>query len=416
MSRKNNKITALYADPRGEIFDAPTFAAAARIGSTIVRLTPDDLIPLPDSADLMFLPARPAVAFDRNNRLVTLEGNAVSAILPAGFTRTHLPASDPNRRAAQPLPLFGYTAVALYKDQLHVAALQTDELTKWNPLNYNSSLRRRIKRVKSALPNNRLVEHLAHCSLEWHCLTAQNLFYHRWEAGLPTSPTCNARCLGCISLQQAECCPSPQSRITFQPTVEEITDVAVYHLRDAPDAIISFGQGCEGEPSLAAYRIAPAIKRIRSLTSNGIININTNAGYVDGLKAIVDAGLDSMRVSMISARPDSYDAYYRSNYALDDVKRSIRHALERDVHISINLLYLPGFNDRAEELDAWIEFLSECPVGMIQMRNLNIDPDYFLGSMPKSDNQALGTKNFLSALKNKFPRLGIGSYSHYDKE
>ncbi len=414
MRKKSDRITALYADPRGEIFDAP-FVAAARIGSNIVRLQPSDLIPLPDSADLMFLPERPAVAFDRNNQLITLDGNAVSALLPAGFTRTHLPASDPNHRANQPLPLFGYTAVALYKDQIHVAAIQTDELNKWNPLNYNSSLRRRIKRVKQSLPNNRLVDHLAHCSLEWHCLTAQNLFYHRWEAGLPTSPTCNAKCLGCISLQQSECCPSPQSRINFKPTVEEITDVAVYHLRDAPDAIISFGQGCEGEPSLAADRIAPSIKKIRSITPRGMININTNAGFVDGLKSIVDAGLDSMRVSMISARPQSYDCYYRSNYSLDDVKRSIGYALERRVNVSINLLYLPGFNDRSDEVDAWLEFLSEYPIAMIQMRNLNIDPDYFLGTMPQSDNPALGTKKFLSALKNKFPQLNIGSFSHYKK-
>ena len=415
MSRKNNKVTALFADPRGEIFDAP-FGAAARVGSTIVRLTPADLIPLPDSADLMFLPERQAVAFDHNNRLITLEGNAVSAILPAGFTRTHLPASNPNSRNQKPLPLFGYTAVALYKEQLHVAAIQTDELQKWNPLNYNSSLRRRIKRVKQALPDNRLVDHLAHCSLEWHCLTAQNLFYHRWEAGLPTSPTCNARCLGCISLQQSECCPSPQSRISFKPTVEEIADVATYHLRDAPDAIISFGQGCEGEPSLAADRIAPAIKKIRDNTPRGMINMNTNAGHVEGLKAIVDAGLDSMRVSMISARPDSYAAYYRSNYPLETVKQSLRYALERNVYVSINLLYLPGFNDRQDELDAWLDFLSEYPIGMIQMRNLNIDPDYFLETMPQSDNKALGTKKFLSALKNKFPQLGIGNYSHFDKE
>ena len=414
MRKKSDRITALYADPRGEIFDAP-FVAAARIGSNIVRLQPSDLIPLPDSADLMFLPERPAVAFDRNNQLITLDGNAVSALLPAGFTRTHLPASDPNHQSNQPLPLFGYTAVALYKDQIHVAAIQTDELNKWNPLNYNSSLRRRIKRVKQSLQNNRLVDHLAHCSLEWHCLTAQNLFYHRWEAGLPTSPTCNAKCLGCISLQQSECCPSPQSRINFKPTVEEITDVAVYHLRDAPDAIISFGQGCEGEPSLAADRIAPAIKKIRDNTPRGMINMNTNAGHVEGLKAIVDAGLDSMRVSMISARPQSYDCYYRSNYSLDDVKRSIGYALERRVNVSINLLYLPGFNDRTDELDAWIEFLSEYPIAMIQMRNLNIDPDYFLGTMPQSDNPALGTKKFLSALKNKFPQLNIGSFSHYQK-
>ena len=408
---------ALYADPRGEIFDAPNITAAARIGSSIVRLQPEDLIPMPDAADLMFLPDHPAVGFDHKGQLITLEGNAVSAILPAGFTRSHLPASDPNHRAKKPLPLFGYTAVALYHDQLHVAAIHTDENHKWDPAQYNTrDLRRRIKQVQKALPDNRLVEHLAHCSLEWHCLTAQNLFYHRWEAGLPASPACNAKCLGCISLQSSECCPSPQSRIKFQPTVEEITGIAVYHLRDAPDAIISFGQGCEGEPSLAADRIAQSISNIRAQTPNGMININSNAGFTVGLKRIIDAGLDSIRVSIISARPKCYDAYYRSNYALDDVKRSIRYALEHGMYVSLNLLYLPGFNDRLDELNAWIDFLTELPVDMIQLRNLNIDPDYFLKLMPQLNEPTVGTKNFLSTLENKFPNLKIGSFSHYNKE
>ena len=418
MSRhnKSTKITALYADPRGEIFDAP-FTAAARIGSNIVHLQPSDLIPLPDSADLMFMPERPAVAFDQNNNPITLEGNAVAAILPAGFTRSHMPAFAPDHRSKKPLPLFGYTAVAVYKDQLHVAAIPTDDNFKWDPNKYNGrDLNRRINRVRKALPDNRLVDHLAHCSLEWHCLTAQNLFYHRWEAGLPTSPTCNAKCLGCISLQTSECCPSPQSRITFQPTVEEITDIAVYHLSDAPEAIISFGQGCEGEPSLAADRIAQSIKNIRSKTPRGMININSNAGFTDGLKKIIDAGLDSIRVSIISARSDCYDAYYRSNYTLDDVKRSIRYALDHDVYVSLNLLYMPGFNDRLDELNAWIEFLTELPVDMIQLRNLNIDPDYFLGLMPESNEKSVGTKQFLSTLKDKFPQLKIGSFSHYNEE
>ena len=413
---KSTKITALYAAPRGEIFDAP-FAAAARIGSTIVRLQPDDLIPLPDSADLMFMPERPAVAFDRNNRLITLEGNAVAAILPAGFTRSHMPAFDLNNRHKNPLPLFGYTAVAVYRDQLHVAAIQTDDFYKWDPNQYNShDLKRRINQVRKALPDNRLVDHLAHCSTEWHCLTAQNLFYHRWEAGLPTSPTCNAKCLGCISLQASECCPSPQSRITFQPTVEEITDIAVYHLSDAPEAIISFGQGCEGEPSLAADRIAQAIKNIRAKTPRGMININSNAGFTEGLKKIVDAGLNSIRVSIISARAECYDAYYRANYSLDAVKQSIRYALDNKVYVSLNLLYMPGFNDRLDELDAWTEFLTELPVDMIQLRNLNIDPDYFFGIMPRSSEKFVGTKQFMSTLKNKFPQLKIGSFSHYKKE
>ena len=34
----------------------------------------------------------------------------------------------------------------------------------------------------------------------------------------------------------------------------------------------------------------------------------------------MDAGLDTMRVSIISAIPESYAAYYRSSYQLADVK------------------------------------------------------------------------------------------------
>jgi len=141
---------------------------------------------------------------------------------------------------------------------------------------------------------------LAKCSLQWHCCTAQNLFYRRWEAGVPVSPVCNANCYGCISLQPAECCPSPQSRIDFKPTPQEIAEVGTYHLEYAPEGIISFGQGCEGEPSLAADNIAAGIKIIRTKTSAGQININTNAGYTEGIKKIVDAGLDTMRVSIIT--------------------------------------------------------------------------------------------------------------------
>ena len=72
---------------------------------------------------------------------------------------------------------------------------------------------------------------------------------------------------GCISLQPAECCPSPQERIKFRPTPEEIAEVGIYHLSVAPDGIISFGQGCEGEPSLAADNIAAGIKLCLLYTS-----------------------------------------------------------------------------------------------------------------------------------------------------
>lgn len=408
------EIRALYADEDGNILDAPKgFTALARTGTEIVELSPDDLIPLPESADLMFLPDRlPLARYE--DEIMPIMGNAVAAILPAGYTRLYMPAFKKEEDAVQ-LPLYGYTAVVVYKDELYVAAAYTDENDKWDPIHYNTrNLHKLVKRVQKDLPDNRLVEHLGNCSLTWHCCTAQNLFYRRWEAGIPTSPVCNANCFGCISLQPAECCPSPQSRIKFRPTPKEIAQIGIYHLETAPDAIISFGQGCEGEPSLAADNIVPAIEKIRKKTDKGQININTNAGYTDGIKRIVDAGLDSMRVSIISAVPENYQAYYRCSYTLDDVKKSIAYAHEHGVHISLNMLYFPGFNDSESEAGAWKDFLRENHVDMIQIRNLNVDPDTFAAIMPPFT-KAIGTKEFFRQLREEFPHVAIGSFSHYQK-
>ncbi len=411
----DERITPVYADEEGNILDAPGLSAMGRTGRENVLLTPGDLIPLPESADLMLMPGHRAVGQMPDGEILPIAGAAVAAILPAGYTRLFLPAFE-REAEAQRLPLYGYTALAVYHDELYCAALYTDENEKWDPVNYNTrELKNLVKRTKKDLPGNRIVEQVAGCSLKWHCCTAQNLFYRRWECGIPTSPVCNANCFGCISLQPAECCPSPQSRITFRPTPEEIAQVGIYHLSVAPEGIVSFGQGCEGEPSLAAENIAAGIRLIRQQTDKGQINMNSNAGWTEGVKKIVDAGLDSLRVSIISARPEGYDAYYRASYHLENVKESIRYALEKNVYVSLNLLYFPGYNDREEELAAWQEFFRELPVQMIQVRNLNIDPEAFLNIMPEPRGNAVGTKQFLETLKQEFPQLVIGSFSHFSK-
>ena len=409
----NDFITAVYADEDGNILDAAGLEGMGRTGRENVRLTPDDLIPLPESADLMLLPGHQAVGRTPDGEVLPVTGQAVAAILPAGYTRLYLPAYE-RAADAERLPLYGYTAVVVYHDELCCAAVYTDENDKWDPVHYNTpELKKLVKRTKKDLPHNRIVEQVAGCSLKWHCCTAQNLFYRRWEAGIPASPVCNANCFGCISLQPAECCPSPQQRITFRPTPEEIAEVGVYHLSVAPDGIMSFGQGCEGEPSLAADNIAAGIRLIRAQTKKGQINMNSNSGYTEGVRKIVDAGLDSLRVSIISARDEGYDAYYRASYHLDDVKASIRYALDHGVYVSLNLLYFPGYNDRPEELAAWQGFFRELPVQMIQVRNLNLDPDAFLDIMPEAQGKPVGTKTFLATLHKEFPQLVIGSFSHY---
>jgi len=406
-------LTALYADKNGEIYDAPGYQAVARVGTHIAPLKPEDLIPVPEGTELMYLPARSALAV-KKGRITVLPATplAVAAMLPVGYTRTHLPAFQ-RLPGAPVLPLYGYTAVALYRDQVCVAAVPSEDNVKWHPYRYNTrDLAKKVAAVRRQLPQNRIVEQLANCSLQWHCCTAQNLFYHRWEAGIPVSPVCNADCFGCISQQPSECCPSPQNRISFRPEVEEVVAVGLHHLQTAPEAIISFGQGCEGEPSLAAETIAAAIVQLRKATSCGTININTNAGYTEGIRQIVTAGLDSMRVSIISARPDTYQAYYRSNYTLEHVKASIAFAKLHGVYVSLNMLSFPGLNDRPEEVAAWEEFITETQVDMIQMRNLNIDPDEFLAIMPPETDRPLGVRCFLQHLADRFPQIVIGSFSH----
>ncbi|MBR3458321.1 MAG: radical SAM protein, partial [Selenomonadaceae bacterium] len=132
-----SEITALYADENGKIFDAPGLSAMGRMGLENVPLAVEDLIPLPEGADLMFLPERPALGISAEGEVLPMTGRAVAALLPAGYTRLLLPAFEPAEGVAR-LPLYGYTAVALYRDELYVAAIYTDENRKWDPLHYNT--------------------------------------------------------------------------------------------------------------------------------------------------------------------------------------------------------------------------------------------------------------------------------------
>ncbi|MFA7466838.1 MAG: radical SAM protein [Desulfotomaculaceae bacterium] len=405
----------LYADEQGRMFDY-AMAAVGRTGERLVEILDEDITPLPQGASLVLLPGSTPVGIGGSGAFKLLEqspaggpARAVGALLPQGYTRTLLPGY--RRRETLPLPLMGYAAVAWREDRVYVAAVRTDNPDPWDPRHYNSrNLKKMVQERLETVPKNRLVKHLAHCALDYSCYTAQNVFYARWEGGLPISPTCNARCLGCISLQPAQCCPSPQSRLNFSPTLEEAAEVAMHHLRHAPDGIISFGQGCEGEPSLAAEKISAVIRTVRRETGQGTINMNSNAGYTRGVKEICTAGLDSMRVSLISARENVYNAYYRPrDYRLADVARSIRIARERGVYVSLNLLVLPGLNDLDTELKALTEFIIRNDVKQVQLRNLNIDPDYFWSHI-NSEGEILGVLRFVDELQN-IQGLDVGNFT-----
>ena len=67
------------------------------------------------------------------------------------------------------------------------------------------------------------------------------------------------------------------SRVIVSTDDEEIAEVAVPHLGSAPRPVVSFGQGCEGEPLLQAPLLEEAIRLIRRKTFAGTINLNTTS-------------------------------------------------------------------------------------------------------------------------------------------
>jgi pyruvate-formate lyase-activating enzyme len=404
----------IYCTPDGQIREERRLRPLA-FGNQ--PLTPADLLPLPDGATLSMMPDRLAVGMHASGEIESIprsRGWAAAALLPIGYTRTHLPAYE-KVPGTQPLPFFGYSAVAGMQGRLYVAAIQTDASRKWQPRAFpRHALERLVREKQAAYPSNRIVAQHAHCALDYACPTASNLFFSRWEMAIAVSPGCNARCVGCISKQEEEDLISPQDRLSFIPTVDEIVEVAVPHLEQAEEAIVSFGQGCEGEPLLQYRRIEQAIRAIRARTGRGVININTNASNPRWLQRLFDAGLDTLRASTISGHPETYTAYYRPiGYRFEDVKESLKRARDAGVYSSINLLCFPGLIDREREVEALLALVKETGLRLVQLRNLNIDPEVLLPRMPalESMGRALGMRALIELLHKEAPEVEIGNFS-----
>lgn len=408
----SSRAFLIYSDTNGNLQTDPQLIAVGFNGNQ-VELSDETWVDLPAGGELLLLPGRLPVGYHQGeDQVEVVEGvTALAAILPMGYTRTLTPGYEISDY--QELPLFGYTAVGAVDGRLKVAAIETDEQLKWNPIYYNTSdLPRLIGEMKSEYPQNRIIQQLAKCALEYHCLTAQNLFYRRWEAGVPVSPSCNADCVGCISKQPAECCPSPQNRIDWVPDVIEVAEVALPHLEQAPDGIISFGQGCEGEPSLQKELLVKSIQTIRQKTVKGTININSNAGFTEAIKALTDSGLDSIRVSLFSAIPEYYHWYHRpQGYTLAEVRESLTYTVANRLRVALNLLFLPGFSNRREQTIALKDLIATTGLHQIQLRNLNLDPQR-IAPLINDHNEELPTVGeWLEDLRREFPQLQVGNYT-----
>jgi pyruvate-formate lyase-activating enzyme len=423
----------LFADDRGVVYDHPTLRAAVRSGDDL-RAPPERPLPLPEGATLSMLPGRRPVGIAPDGSLVVLHEvtvarrrivpHAVGATLPPGFTRTFLPAAARPPLAmssgAPILPQWAYTAAGLGPDGPVVFALRTDRRSHWSAARHSTPDLPGLVAGTLAETSNPIYRQLSRCALEWRCFTAQNTFYGRDEGAIPSSAACNARCVGCLSEQEEGMPPASHERISRPPSPEEMAEVAVRHLVSATGRVmVSFGQGCEGEPLLRWREIEKAIRLVRARTRRGSIHANTNGSIPEALARLLEAGLDSVRISLNSAAPDLYAAYYRPvGYGLAEVEQSIRVARSQGAYVALNLLTFPGVTDRRGEVERLCALVARAGVDQVQTRPLAIDPDVYLDLARErgAGGPAMGIRALVARLRRARPGLVVGNFSRTPAE
>ncbi len=429
MIKTSNKIlNAVVANKDGEVFDLPAYGSMGMAGDTTCLLDEADTIDMPFGSELMLLPDRNPLVYNfETKKIETLKYNPyepdekifpVAVFNSPGYVNKYFPAWKNNTKANL-LPLFSYGAVGFGKTGFRSAVILIDDEPRQDlRLMPEDKILAGIKAMRNQYPDNRLMRHLENCATQYSCPAGKNFFLKRYEAPLPTAKTCNARCLGCISQQQDNFITSPQNRIEFTPTSKEIFEVATEHIKSVENSVVSFGQGCEGDPLTAFETIEPAVKKIRVHTQKGTINFNSNASKPELVAKLFDAGIDSLRVSINSVREPCYNKYFRPNgYKLEHVSKSIEEALNRDKFVSLNYINCPGFTDSEFEFKALIKFLETFPVSMIQWRNMNYDPQEYCKLMFEAGGKSgtLGIKFVINELRKLFPNL-IHGYFNPPKE
>lgn len=413
----------IYADEEGTIYDHPELAMAGAAAGRWEPVGESQCIPLPEGSELFLLPDRLPVGISRAGEFEVLEYDpqnpdqrvcAVAAFMAPAYTATFNAAYKtlPN---APNLPLFAYTAAGFGRDGFEVSGLRIDSLPRQDaasfppPQRLAAATRKRLR----VYNKNRLWQHLGTCALTYCCPAARNLMLERWEAPLPTSPACNAACLGCLNSQPEGRFPCTQDRITFTPTAAEVAEVAIHHFAKARDPLVSFGQGCEGEPLLQGDLLAEAIYLIRKKHPKGTINVNTNGSLPDVVARLMREGLTSIRVSVNSLLHERHQAYCQPRgWSLADAVASILEVKKAGGFASINLLTLPGVNDRPEEVEALFDLVKTTHLDLIQWRNLNIDPEIYLNTLGlKPPEERMGIEPLIKELRLRFPRLRHGYFN-----
>jgi uncharacterized Fe-S cluster-containing radical SAM superfamily enzyme len=125
----------------------------------------------------------------------------------------------------------------------------------------------------------------------------------------------------------------------------------------------------------------------------------------------MDAGLNSIRISIFSLDDARFRAYYRPvGYGLDQVGECAALMLKGGGQVTINLLTFPGITDAPDEIEALIAFVERYGVNQVQLRSLNVDPLWLLERIPDRTS-GIGMRRFVEELRRRCPQLQLGNFT-----
>ena len=79
----------------------------------------------------------------------------------------------------------------------------------------------------------------------------------------------------------------------------------------------------------------------------------------------------------------------------------------------LNYFVFPGFTDTWDELDALSAWIEEDGVDMLQLRNLNIDPELYMATLGEviEHGEPMGVLPWLAEVQRRHPHLRFGYFN-----
>ena len=177
---------------------------------------------------------------------------------------------------------------------------------------------------------------------------------------LETTNRCNLLCTTC-----------PRTYEELEPPADMSWDLFTSIVDQAPDLMRAVLHGV-GEPML----VANLSRMVRYLKDRGVyVLFNTNGTVLSGRngRALIDAGLDELRVSLDASNRESFKAIRGRDYFGRIIRnvRAFRELQEREGHDRPQVsVWLTGLRETVEQLPAFVQVAAEIGVREVYLQRL----------------------------------------------